>query len=87
MSESTTTPKKGDLNGDPKRVFDKIIFTAEAASRVPPMIGGMKNFLSLTRIAKLGPSRLAGRFKELIKIKGNSFQINWALWAILALVR
>ncbi len=28
----------------------------------------VKNMLSLTRIAKLGPSRLAGRFKGLIKL-------------------
>jgi hypothetical protein len=28
--QSTTTPKKGGLNGDPERVFDKTILTAEA---------------------------------------------------------
>jgi len=27
--KSTTTPKKGGLNGDPERVFDKTILTAE----------------------------------------------------------
>jgi len=27
--QSTITSKKGGLNGDPKRVFDKALFTAE----------------------------------------------------------
>ena len=29
LRQSTTTPKKGGLNCDPKRVFDKTLFTAE----------------------------------------------------------
>ncbi len=42
--KSTTTPKKGGLNDDPERVFERIILTAERA---------VKNILSLTCIAKL----------------------------------
>ena len=30
MAESTTTLKKSGLNCDPKRVFDKVLFTAGA---------------------------------------------------------
>ena len=37
--------------------------SAHSASRAKRAV---KNILSLTRIAKLGPSRLAGRFKGLI---------------------
>jgi hypothetical protein len=29
LIKSTITPKKGGLNGDPERVFEKIILTAE----------------------------------------------------------
>ena len=29
FDKSTTTPRRGGLNGDPKRVFEKALFTAE----------------------------------------------------------
>ena len=40
------------LSAEKKTYF----LSAYSASRVPPIRAGMKNILSLTRIAKMGPS-------------------------------
>jgi hypothetical protein len=51
--------------------MEKSFVSVLSASRAKPRMGrdkrAVKNILSLTRIAKLGPSRPAGSFKGLIK--------------------